>query len=97
MEFSVDRGGKRGKRRVRVVSTSKSSQTILHNWTESMTFRGGQAQGRKKNLALFNRILDISHMEFHGNVQDSKVTVKYSPILVLVLTTRSVRLTRACV
>ena len=71
---------------------SMSSERILHNSMESLTFRRGQAQVRKSNLAQFNRILYISHMEFRQNVQDSKIIVKDSPILVLVLTIDSLHL-----
>ena len=63
---------------------STSSKRILHNAMESLTFHGGQAHIRKKSCT-FKRILDISRIVFHRNVQDSKIIVKDSPILILVL------------
>ena len=66
------------------MSRSTSSERILHNAMESLIFHGGQAHIRKKSCT-FNRILDISHMVFHQNVQDSKIIVKDSPILILIL------------
>ena len=62
---------------------------------ESLTFQvGGEAHIRKKSCT-FYRILDISRIVFHRNVQDSKIIVKDSPILILIviLTTRSLHST----
>ena len=62
---------------------STSSERILHNSAESSIFRREQAHAQKTRLQNLSESSNNSYLcmqEIHGNVQDSKVIVKDSPI-----------------